>query len=120
MDSHLHHGLLSALDTEPITKFSRAHCFDKHDPAKPPLDRKNAMGLRRSRLPSCRCARREDVFGVPFYGKVMDRVKVQNQGLYPTGHGPAHAGRSYRELKLLPPESERKYVSSRAVTYRLT
>jgi chitinase len=54
------------------------------------------------------------VFGVPFYGKGWKGVKDANHGLYQAATAAAESGGSYRELKELPPEADRKY-SAKAV-----
>jgi chitinase len=101
-------------NTEPITNFHSALFHDKHDPSKPPLEKRYGdyavRGFLHAGVPA-----EKIIFGVPFYGKGWTGVKAPNHGLYQPATGPAQSGGSYRELKLLPPESERKYFS-RAVT----
>ena len=97
-------------NTEPLTNFHSALFHDKHDLSKPPLEKRYGdyavRGFLQAGVPA-----EKIIFGVPFYGKGWAGVKADNHGLYQSATGPAQSGSSYRELKLLPAESDRKYFS---------
>jgi chitinase len=97
-------------NTEPTTNFHSALFHDRADPSKAPLDKRYGdyavRGFLQARVPA-----QKIVFGVPFYGKGWQGVKDANHGLYQTAAAPAGTGGSYRELKELPPEAERKYFA---------
>ncbi len=102
-------------NSEPTTNFHSALFHDPADPSKPPLDKRYGdyavRGFLQAGVPATKI-----VFGVPFYGKGWQGVtKDINHGLYQPAAAPAQTGGSYRELKDLPPEADRKY-SSKAVT----
>jgi chitinase len=101
-------------NTEPLTNFHSALFHDSHDPSRPPLEKRYGdyavRGFLQAGVPAEKL-----IFGVPFYGKGWTGVKADNHGLYQSATGPAQSGGGYRELKLLPSESDRKYFS-RAVT----
>jgi chitinase len=102
-------------NSEPTTNFHSALFHDPADPSKPPLDKRYGdyavHGFLQAGVPATKI-----VFGVPFYGKGWQGVtKDINHGLYQPAVAPAQTGGSYRELKDLPPEADRKY-SSKAVT----
>jgi chitinase len=102
-------------NSEPTTNFHSALFHDPADPSKPPLDKRYGdyavHGFLQAGVPATKI-----VFGVPFYGKGWEGVtKDINHGLYQPAVAPAQTGGSYRELKDLPPEADRKY-SSKAVT----
>jgi chitinase len=104
-------------NTDPVTNFHSALFHDKHDPSKPPLEKRYGdyavRGFLQAGVPV-----EKIIFGVPFYGKGWAGVKADNHGLYQSATGPAQSGGSYHELKLLPPEAQRKYFS-RPVTCTL-
>jgi len=102
-------------NSEPTTNFHSALFHDPADPSKPPLDKRYGdyavRGFLQAGVPATKI-----IFGVPFYGKGWQGVtKDINHGLYQPATAAAAAGGSYRELKDLPPEADRKY-SSKAVT----
>lgn len=101
-------------NSEPTTNFHSALFHDPADPSTAPLDKRYGdyalRGFLRAGVPA-----KQIVFGVPFYGKGWQGVKDANHGLYQPASAPAETGGSYRELKDLPPEADRKY-SSKAVT----
>lgn len=97
-------------NSEPLTNFHSALFHDKHDPSKPPLEKRYGdyavRGFLHAGVPP-----EKIIFGVPFYGKGWAGVKADSHGLYQSATGPAQSGGSYRELKLLPPGARRKYFS---------
>ena len=101
-------------NSEPTTNFHSALFHDPADPSKPPLDRRYGdyavRGFLQAGVPA-----KQIIFGVPFYGKGWQGVNDINHGLYQPATAPAESGGSYRELKELPPEADRRY-SSKAVT----
>jgi chitinase len=97
-------------NSEPTTNFHSALFHDPADPSKPPLDKRYGdyalRGFLHAGVPA-----KKVIFGVPFYGKGWQGVKDANHGLYQPATAPAETGGSYRELKDLPPEADRKYFS---------
>ncbi|HXA84722.1 MAG TPA: glycoside hydrolase family 18 protein [Candidatus Dormibacteraeota bacterium] len=97
-------------NSEPTTNFHSALFHDPADPSTAPLDKRYGdyalHGFLRAHVPA-----KKIVFGVPFYGKGWQGVKEANHGLYQTAAAPAGPGGSYRELKDLPPEADRKYFA---------
>ena len=97
-------------NSEPTTNFHSALFHDRADPSKAPLDKRYGdyavRGFLQAGVPA-----KKMVFGVPFYGKGWQGVKDSNHGLYQTATAPASTGGSYRELKDLPPEADRKYFA---------
>jgi chitinase len=101
-------------NSEPVTNFHSALFHDPADPSKPPLDKRYGDYAVRGFLQAGAPAQKI-IFGVPFYGKGWQGVKDANHGLYQPATAAAQTGGSYRELKDLPSDAQRKY-SSRAVT----
>jgi chitinase len=101
-------------NSEPVTNFHSALLHDPADPSRPPLDKRYGdyavHGFLKAGVPAEKL-----VLGVPFYGKGWLGVANVNHGLYQAALGPAKSGGSYRELKALSPQADRKYYSQ-AVT----
>jgi len=101
-------------NSEHTTNFHSALFHDRADPSKPPLDKRYGdyavRGFLQAGVPA-----KKIVFGVPFYGKGWQGVKDANHGLYQTAASQAGTGGTYRELKELPPQADRKYFA-KAVT----
>jgi chitinase len=97
-------------NSEPTTNFHSALFHDPADPSTAPLDKRYGdyavRGFLRAGVPA-----KKIIFGVPFYGKGWQGVKDANHGLYQPASAPAETGGSYRELKDLPPEADRKYFA---------
>ncbi|HEY1525245.1 MAG TPA: glycoside hydrolase family 18 protein [Candidatus Angelobacter sp.] len=95
-------------NSEPTTNFHSALFHDPADPSTPPLDKRYGdyalRGFLQAGVPV-----KKIIFGVPFYGKGWRGVKDGHHGLYQPALVPAESGGSYRELKELPPEADRKY-----------
>jgi chitinase len=97
-------------NSEPTTNFHSALFHDPADPSTAPLDKRYGdyavRGFLQASVPA-----KKIIFGVPFYGKGWQGVKDANHGLYQPAAAPAETGGSYRELKDLPPEADRKYFA---------
>jgi len=101
-------------DSDPMTFLHSPLFHDPKDPSKPPFDDHYGdfavRGFLAAGVPAGKI-----VLGVPFYGKGWAGVQDVNHGLYQSATGPAKVPGSYRDLKQLTGQVDRKYYKQ-AVT----